>query len=746
MARKKATQETKETAAVEEVKTEAAKEEPVKKEELVKKEEPVKKEAAKKEAAKAEPVKKEAAKKEAAKAEPVKKEAAKKEAAKAEPVKKEAAKKEAAKAEPAVKAEAVKEEKAEEAKPEKTTKAAATKKKTTKAAKTVKAEEPKAEEPKAKTTRAKSTKKAVAKAEEPKKEEVKAEEAKAEEVKAEEPKAEEVKAEEPEKEVKAEEPEKEVKAEEAKAEEPKAEEPKVKEPEKEEVKAEEVKTETEEIKEEVKKEEPAQPVFDTPRRSVAFIGSECYPFVKTGGLGDVMYALPKALVKQNCDVKVILPRYKCIPWEYQEKMVYRGSFQMDLCADGRAYYVGIMEYVWDGVVYDFIDNEEFFGNGNPYTNLIDDIPKYCYFAKAALAALNYMNWVPDIIHCHDWQAALVPVYLRTQFETSKLTSAKTILTIHNLRFQGIYNIPTIRYWSGLPDYVFNKDALKVGYRDANMLKGGLTYANMITTVSNTYAGEIQTGYYGEKLDAHLRYHSRKLRGIVNGIDYDIWNTSTDSRLFANYDLSNVLPQKKVNKKKLQEELGLVQDDHKFVIGLISRLTDQKGLDLVNRIIPQVMDEHTQIVVLGTGDRVYEDSFRYYENAYKGNVCSNIMYDETRAHKIYAGADALLVPSQFEPCGLTQLIAMHYGTVPIVRETGGLKDTVEPYNQFSNTGNGFTFDRYDAGLLLDAINRAKTLYFTNRWCWDEMVQRDMDKNLSWDNSAKQYKNLYLELTR
>ena len=534
-------------------------------------------------------------------------------------------------------------------------------------------------------------------------------------------------------------------AEEAK-EEPAAEEEPAEEAKEEPAAEEEPAEETKEAPAEEVKEEPKQEVYMSPRRSIAFIGSECYPFVKTGGLGDVMYALPKALVKQNCDVKVIIPRYKCIPQKYQEKMVYKGSFQMNLCADGRSYYVGIMEYVWDGVVYDFIDNEEFFSSGNPYTNLIDDIPKYCYFAKAALAALNYLNWVPDIIHCHDWQAALVPVYLRTLFENTKLTTAKTILTIHNLRFQGIYNIPTIRYWSGLPDYVFNKDALKVNYNDANMLKGGLAYANIITTVSNTYAGEIQTAYYGEKLDAHLRHHWRKLRGIVNGIDYDIWNTSTDSRLYANYDITNVLEKKRENKRKLQEELGLVQDDHKFVIGLISRLTDQKGLDLVNTILRQVMDEHTQFVVLGTGDDVYENSFRYYENAYKGNVCSNIMYDETRAHRIYAGADALLVPSQFEPCGLTQLIAMHYGTIPIVRETGGLKDTVEPYNMFTNTGNGFTFDRYDAGLLLDAINRAKTLFFTNRWCWDEMVQRDMDKNFSWENSAKQYKELYLELTR
>ena len=601
---------------------------------------------------------------------------------------------------------------------------------------------------KKKTPAKRTTKKAVAEVKAP---EVTVEEPKAEAVEEvkEEPKAEAVEEvkEEPKAEA-AEEVKEEPKAEAAEEvkEEPKAE---AVEEVKEEPKAEAVEEVKEEPKAEAVKEEVVEePKYEAPptsRRSVAFIGSECYPFVKTGGLGDVMYALPKALVKQNCDVKVIIPRYKCIPWKYQEKMVYRGSFQMNLCEDGRSFYVGIMEYVWDGVVYDFIDNEEFFSDGNPYTNLIDDIPKYCYFAKAALAALNYMNWVPDIIHCHDWQAALVPVYLRTLFENTKLTSAKTILTIHNLRFQGIYNIPTIRYWSGLPDYVFNKDALKVSYNDANMLKGGLTYANVITTVSHTYAGEIQTGYYGETLDAHLRYHSGKLRGILNGIDYDIWNTATDTRLYENYDLTNVLEKKRENKRRLQEELGLVQDDHKFVIGLISRLTNQKGLDLINAILPQIIDGNTQVVVLGTGDDIYENSFRYYENAYKGNVCSNIMYDETRAHRIYAGADAFLVPSQFEPCGLTQLIAMHYGTIPIVRETGGLKDTVEPYNVFYNSGNGFTFDRYESGLLLDAINRAKTLYFTDRWRWDEMLQRDMNKDFSWDSSAKQYKDLYLELT-
>ena len=484
---------------------------------------------------------------------------------------------------------------------------------------------------------------------------------------------------------------------------------------------------------------------ESPRRSIAFIGSECYPFVKTGGLGDVMYALPKALTRRNCDVKVILPKYKCIPQQYQDKMVYRGSFYMDLTSDGKQYYVGIMEYVWDGVVYDFIDNEEFFGGDKPYTNLIDDIPKYCYFSKAALAALNYMNWQPNIIHCHDWQAALVPVYLRTFFQNTSIGNAKTMITIHNLRFQGIYNIKTIKYWTNLPDYVFNKDALTQNWLDANMLKGGLTYSNMITTVSNTYAGEIQTSEYGEGLEAHLRYHSGKLRGIVNGIDYDIWDPSKDSDIVANYSIEDAIAKKRENKIALQKELGLEENGDKFVIGLISRLTNQKGLDLVNTCIPQIMDPHTQVVVLGTGDAEYENSFRYYENHYKGQFAGCIQYDEARSHRIYAGCDVLLVPSRFEPCGLTQLIAMHYGTVPIVRETGGLKDTVEPYNMYADWGNGFTFDRYESGLLYDAINRAKTLYFENRYYWDEMVQRDMAKNVSWDNSAKQYKDLYLELT-
>ena len=653
--------------------------------------------------------KKTTAKKAAAKTEAVKEEAPVKETAKKAAPKKTTAKKttvsktEAVKEETPVKEAAAKVETVKEAEPKKeTAKKTVTKKATTKkttAAKkttakkaTAKTETVKEEAPK------KTTKKATAK-----KTTKKATATKKETVKKEEPKVEETVAPEVEKKV--------------------------------------------EVEPEVVVQETAAPapVDLGPRRSVAFIGSECYPFVKTGGLGDVMSALPKSLAKLNCDVKVIIPRYKCIPQKFQEKMEYKGSFSMDLCADGKQYYVGIMEYQEDGVVYDFIDNDEFFSWGNPYTNLIDDIPKFCYFGKAALAALNYLDWTPDVVHCHDWQAALVPLYLRTCFKDSNVGRASCVLTIHNLRFQGIYDRKTIQYWSGLPDYVFNKDCLTQNWLDANMLKGGITYSNVVTTVSNTYAGEIQTEEYGEGLEEHLRYHHNKLVGIVNGIDTDIWNPATDKLLAAPYDSQNVIENKKANKKALQESLGLEVDDHKIVIGLISRLTNQKGLDLVNNVIPHIMDEHTQVVVLGTGDAEYENAFRYYENAYKGNFCAYIAYNENVAHNIYAGCDALLVPSRFEPCGLTQLISMRYGSVPIVRETGGLKDTVQPYNLFDNTGNGFTFDRYESGLLYDAINRAKTLYFESRPYWDDMVVRNMNKDVSWEQSAKHYKDMYVGLT-
>lgn len=482
------------------------------------------------------------------------------------------------------------------------------------------------------------------------------------------------------------------------------------------------------------------------RKKIAFIGSECHPFAKTGGLGDVMYALPRSLVNMGCDVRVILPRYACIPQKYQEQMVWRGSFPMDLGETGRNFHVGVLEYAQDGVIYNFIDNAELFSGSKPYSDLVADIPKFCYFSKAALAVLNYLDWIPDVIHCHDWQAGPVPVMQRTLFYDTPVSRAKSVITIHNLRFQGIYNIDTIRYWTGLPWWTYRYDGMGYGPRgeDANMFKGGLSYADRITTVSQTYAQEIQTWEYGETLDGHLRYHKGKLRGIVNGIDVDMWNPATDPALPHHYDAGSAVEVKRQNKLALQAELGLGQDEGKFVIGLISRLTDQKGLDLFNAIIPQLMDGGTQIVVLGTGEYRYEESFRAFARQYPGRFAACILYDEQLAHRIYAGADALLVPSRFEPCGLTQLNAMRYGTVPIVRETGGLKDTVAPYNPETNEGNGFTFVRYDAGDFLNAINRAREMYFDHRGCWDEMVMRDMYKDVSWENSARQYMQMYDEL--
>ena len=477
---------------------------------------------------------------------------------------------------------------------------------------------------------------------------------------------------------------------------------------------------------------------------IAFIGSECYPFIKTGGLGDVMYALPRALLRAGCEVRVIMPFYRCIPEKYREGATYIGCFQMDLTKDGRTFHVGIMEKELDGVTYDFIDNRDFFDWGNPYTGLWEDIPKYCYFSKASLAVLNYLDWIPDVIHCHDWQAALVPVYLRTLFSVTPVGAAKSVLTIHNLRFQGICSIDHLKYWTGLPDYLFDYSVFKVNDQEANMFKGGLAYTDRITTVSETYAEEIQTDFYGEGLNSHLWYHRSKLTGIVNGIDVDIWNSRTDKLLPAVYGNENVLDAKKENKKALQERLGLTVDENKFVLGLISRLTDQKGLDLIDAAFTRILDENVQVVILGTGDPRYENAFRYFENTYRGQVCAYIKYDESLAHQIYAGSDALLVPSLFEPCGLTQLIAMRYGTVPIVRETGGLKDTVEPYNQNTGEGNGFTFDHYQADLLLDAVKRAEEVYAHDRDRWNAVVIRDMEKDVSWGHSAELYLKLYADL--
>ena len=474
-------------------------------------------------------------------------------------------------------------------------------------------------------------------------------------------------------------------------------------------------------------------------KKVAYIASECVPFIKTGGLADVVGTLPKIFDKNEYDVRVIIPNYLCIPNKYREKMQYLTSFYMDIGYKNE--YVGVMYLEYEGVKVYFIDNEYYFNGFTPYGDVKWDIEKFCYFSKSALCILPTIGFQPDIVHCHDWQAGLVPVYLKTLFAGNPFYSGmKSVMTIHNLQFQGKWDIETIQACSGLPDYVFTPDKLEIS-KDAAMLKGGLVYADKITTVSNTYAKEIQTPYYGEGLDGLLSARWQSLWGIVNGIDYDVWNPETDPQVYKNYNIHNFRELKKINKLELQKECGLPQDENQFVIGIISRLTDQKGLDLVDRIMNDICCDGVQFIVLGTGDRRYEDMFRYYQGIHPAKVSANIYYSDERSHKMYAGCDVMLVPSRFEPCGLTQLMALRYGTVPVVRETGGLADTVFPYNEYENKGTGFSFANYDAYELLGAINYAKEVYYNHKDNWYGIIERGMSMDYSWYSSAKIYNDLY-----
>ena len=431
-------------------------------------------------------------------------------------------------------------------------------------------------------------------------------------------------------------------------------------------------------------------------KKIAYIASECVPFIKTGGLADV-------------------------GWKQQ--------------------YVGVMYLEYEGVPVYFIDNEYFFNGYNIYGDVKWDIEKFCYFCKAALSILPSVGFQPDIVHCHDWQAGLVPVYLKTIFASNPFYSGmKSIMTIHNLQFQGRWDIKTIKEYSGLPDYVFTSDKLEM-YKDACMLKGGLVYADKITTVSNTYAMEIQSPQYGEGLNGLLSARRESLWGIVNGIDYNDYDPATDPKIYKKYTIKNYRKNKVENKIQLQKQLGLPEDKGAYMIGIISRLTDQKGLDLVDRIMNDICTDGTQFVVLGTGDRRYEDMFKYYQGIHPAKVSANIYYSDDLSHKMYAACDAMLVPSRFEPCGLTQLMALRYGTLPIVRETGGLKDTVQPYNEFEGSGTGFSFANYDARELLNTINYSKRIFFDYKEAWYEMQARAMQQNYSWSNSAEIYQRLY-----
>ena len=479
-------------------------------------------------------------------------------------------------------------------------------------------------------------------------------------------------------------------------------------------------------------------------RNILFVASESVPFIKTGGLADVVGSLPKSFPKEEFDVRIVIPNYTCIPWQYRRQFKYITHFHMNFGEINSNEYVGIMTTQYDGITFYFIDNEHYFGGNSPYGDTKFDIEKFCFFSKAVLSILPTINFKPDIIHCHDWQTGVLPVYLNTIFRYNTFyDNIRTIMTIHNLKFQGIWDIETLKKITGFPDYVFRSTDMEYK-RDANMLKGGLVYSNYITTVSNSYKEEIQSEYYGEGLDGVIREKSGALFGILNGIDYNEYNPETDNKIFSQYNAYSFIENKSINKVKLQRELGLEENEGKFMIGVISRLTDQKGVDLIGHVLEEIVDDYTQLVVIGTGDEEYENMFRYYEWKLKGKVSGNIYFSNKRAHKIYAAADAMLVPSRFEPCGLTQLIALRYGTVPIVRETGGLRDTVEAYNIYSDSGTGFSFENYNAHEMLNIINYAKQIYFEERDKWNGIAFRGMNKDFSWRNSAEEYSRLYRKL--
>lgn len=477
-------------------------------------------------------------------------------------------------------------------------------------------------------------------------------------------------------------------------------------------------------------------------KKVLFVASECVPFIKTGGLADVVGSLPKCFDKNEFDVRVIIPKYTAIDEELKNKMNYITNFEINM--SWRSQYVGLFEMEYEGVKFYFIDNEYYFGGFNPYGNINEDIEKFAYFSKAVLSALPTLDFRPDVIHCHDWQTGLIPVLLKDVFSRNEFyRGIKSIMTIHNLKFQGRWDIDTVKDLSGLMPYHFTSDKLEA-YGDANYLKGGIVYADKVTTVSRNYANEIKEPFYGEGLDGVIRSREHDLVGIVNGIDYDEYSPENDEYLEFKFNQRNFRKEKVKNKLNLQKELGLEQNPKKMMIGIVSRLTDQKGLDLVDYVIEEICDEDVQLVVVGTGTEKYENLFRHYAWKYPDRVSANIYYSNELAHKVYASCDAYLMPSLFEPCGLSQLMSLRYGTIPIVRETGGLKDTVEPFNEYESTGTGFTFRNYNAHEMLDTIRYAKSIYYNNVREWNKMVDRAMLTDYSWKHSAVEYKQLYYSL--
>ncbi len=471
---------------------------------------------------------------------------------------------------------------------------------------------------------------------------------------------------------------------------------------------------------------------------ILFVASECVPFIKTGGLADVVGALTPVLAKQGNDVRVILPLYAAVPKQYVDQLKHVLDFEVQL--GWRKQYCGIEMLEKDGVKFYFVDNKFYFGRPYIYGMGGDEYERYGFFCRGVLNALPLLDFQPDVIHAHDWQAGMVPALLKIQYAHLPFyANIKTIFTIHNLQYQGVFGIREVQDVLGLGDSLWTDDKLEC-YGCANFMKAALVYSDIITTVSPSYSEEIQTAYYGERLDGLLRARKHEVFGVLNGIDMVDYDPSIDTRIPQTYTVNDLSGKAKC-KEALQQKLGLDVDPSIPIIGMVGRLSNQKGLDLVDYIIGDLMNEKVQLVVLGMGESRYVNLFSWAEGEFKGKVAARFAMDHILAHQIYAGCDMFLMPSQFEPCGLSQLIALRYGTVPIVRETGGLRDTVLSYNEYTGDGNGFTFFNYNANDMFNVIKRAMDYYTNHKDVWYKLQQRGMTGDYSWTNSAGKYMELY-----
>ena len=475
---------------------------------------------------------------------------------------------------------------------------------------------------------------------------------------------------------------------------------------------------------------------------ILFTASECVPFVKTGGLADVVGALAPVLAKQGHDVRVILPLYASTPEKYTQQMTHVCDFEVQL--GWRRQYCGIEMLKQDGVTWYFMDNKFYFGRPYIYGLGGDEYERFGFFCRGALNALPMLDFQPDVIHAHDWQSGMIPALLKIQYaHLPFFANMKTMYTIHNLQYQGIFGIREVQDVLGLGDSLWTDDKLEC-YGCANFMKAALVYSDVITTVSPSYSEEIQTAYYGERLDGLLRARKESVHGILNGIDMVDYDPAIDNRIAKTYTFETLDDGKAACKADLQQKLGLEVNPDIPVIGMVGRLSNQKGLDLVDYIMGDLMQKKVQLVVLGMGESRYVNLFSWAEGEYKGKVAARFTMDHALAHQIYAGCDMFLMPSQFEPCGLSQLIALRYGTVPIVRETGGLRDTVLSYNEYTDEGNGFSFFNYNAHDMLNTIQRAIDFYNDRKDVWKKLQQRGMTGDYSWTNSAGKYLAMYEEL--